>query len=94
MGQVIIQSSNVWENTNKNKNLDFPTIFDAIENRNDFEKLCSNHTIKQYEKHSKNIAEDLRNGGNHFLGPPFKIRKLSKKSEIIFHNSNRGLLYK
>ena len=68
-------------------NIDFPTVFDAIQNRQDFEKLCSNHTIKQYEQHSEAACRKIRGSG---IEPRFKIRKFSQKSEIKFHNSQRG----
>ena len=52
------------------------TIYEAERHRTDFERLCSNHTIKQYEAYVKKMRQELK-GQIPREFPPIKFRQES-----------------
>lgn len=70
------------------------TIASFEQDRNDFERLCSNHTTEQYENHVKKMKNSLSD-----MGELEKVKtrckfdiKSSKRTEILFHNDSRAWL--
>ena len=55
------------------------TVHEAVRHRTDFEKLCSNHTIKQYAKHHANLNREMDLG--------LRTVKLCQQSNTQFLNS-------
>ena len=63
------------------------SIYEAERHRSDFERLCSNHTIKQYDAH----VDKLRNELEGRVPREFPHIKFCQKSNTATLNSAQGL---
>jgi len=62
------------------------TLENFEEQRTDFERLCSNHTVAQYEQHCNNMRSLIR-ATNPELNAKLKFKITSSKhTEVQFHN--------